>query len=201
MKKNKVYAVGDQISGNFFFYLCFSVILIFGLVTIGCEGPEGATGPQGPQGEEGLQGEQGPQGPEGTANVIYSEWIVLSDLEASSDTTVLARTYRKYDIPASELTQQIIEEGTILVYFRLSDAVFQLPMTFGGTNPIYVTYSPFQPGVLSILSQNLDNTSTGLNLAVEIRYIFIPGGVVASKAKMEGLGDYYAVIKYYGIDP
>lgn len=198
MKKNKGYTVGDQISGNVFFYFCFSVILIFGLVTLGCEGPEGATGPQGPQGEQGLQGEQGP---EGTANVIYSEWIVLSDLETASDTTVLGRTYRKYDIPASELTPQIIEDGTILVYFRLDGAVFQLPMTFGGTNPIYVTYSPFQPGVLSILSQNLDNTSIGLNMSVEIRYIFIPGGVVASKAKMEGLGDYDAVIKYYGIDP
>jgi hypothetical protein len=74
-------------------------------------------------------------------------------------------------------------------------------MTFGGSNPIYVTYSPFQPGVLSILSQNLDNTSTSLNLTIEIRYILIPGENEASKEKRPDYNDYYAVMEYYGIDP
>lgn len=177
------------------------------MIASGCEGPEGPTGPQGepgPQGtagSQGPQGEQGPPGEDGNANVIYSEWVALSELEAASDTTVLGRTYRKFDIPAPELTQDIIDRGTILVYFKLSDAVFPLPSTFGGANPIYVTFSPFQPGVLSILSQNLDNTASGLNLGSEIRYILIPGGVTASKTKPLDFKDYYSVMEYYGIDP
>lgn len=182
-------------------YLLIVISSISLLFIMNCEGPEGPTGPAGPQGEQGPEGPEGPQGPEGTANVIYSEWIALSELEAAEDTTVLGRTYRKFDIPASDLTQEIIDMGTILVYFRLNGAVLQLPTTFGGSNPIYITFSPFQPGVLSILSQNLDNTPTGLNLDIEIRYILIPGGVAANKAYLPDFNDYHAVMEYYGIDP
>jgi hypothetical protein len=189
------------------------------LVAMGCEGPTGPQGPQGPQGEQGPQGPEGPQGPQGaqgpqgpegpqgpqgtpgTANVIFSEWVALSELEAASDTTVVGRNYRKYDLPAPDLSQDIIDEGAILVYFRLSGVVLQLPSTFGGANPIYITFSPFQPGVLSILSQNLDNTATGLNLAIEIRYILIPGGVAAGTANTPPSNDYHAVMGYYGIEP
>jgi len=113
----------------------------------------------------------------------------------------LGRNYRKFDIPAPDLSQDIIDRGTILVYFRLNNVVLQLPTTFGGANPIFITYSPFQPRVLSILSQNLDNTASGLNLAIEIRYILIPGGVEAGKANLPDFSDYEAVMRYYGIEP
>ncbi len=170
------------------------------MIAAGCEGPEGPTGPQGAQGPQGEQGPEGPEGPTGTANVIYSEWVTLSDLEASTDTTVLSRTYRKWEIPAPELTQEIINQGTILVYFALEGVVLPLPATFGGTNPIYVTFAPFQSGILSILAQNLDNTASGLNSSIQFRYILIPGGIQA-KAKIPDMNDYYAVMEYYGIEP
>lgn len=169
-----------------------SILLIS---VIGCEGPEGPTGPRG---EQGPQGEQGPEGPPGTANVIYSEWMTLSDLEAPSDTTVLSRTYRKWEIPASELTQEIIDQGTILVYFALDGIVLPLPSTFGGANPIYVTFAPFQPGTLSILAQNLDNTASGLNAGIQFRYILIPGGTT-TKQKQPDFSNYLETMNFYGI--
>lgn len=170
------------------------------IISIGCEGPTGDTGPAGAQGPQGEVGPEGPQGPEGTANVIYSEWITLSDLEAPSDTTVLSRTYRKWEIPASGLTQEIIDQGTILVYFTLEGVVLPLPSTFGGANPIYVTFAPFQPGTLSILAQNLDNTVSGLNSAIQFRYILIPDGTPA-KQKQPDFTNYHETMDFYGIKP
>lgn len=190
MKKNKMRGLAVFV---------FSMAII---TAIGCEGPEGPTGPQGAQGPQGDQGVQGTQGDPGTANVIYSGWIVLSDLEAPTDTSVLGRSYMKYNIPASDLTQEIIDMGTILVYFRLTGTVLQLPTSFGGADPIYITFSPFVVGTLSILSQNLvSNTSTGLNSTIEFRYIFIPGGVAANKENLPDFNNYNAVVEYYGIDP
>lgn len=176
------------------------VVSIAFMMVAGCEGPEGSTGPQGAQGAQGEQGPEGPEGPTGTANVIYSEWMTLSDLEAPSDTTVLGRTYRKWEIPASELTQEIIDQGTILVYFALEGVVLPLPTTFGGANPIYVTFAPFQSGTLSILAQNLDNTASGLNTSIQFRYILIPGGT-ASKQKLPDFSKYHETMEFYGIEP
>ncbi|HSH45068.1 MAG TPA: hypothetical protein VK966_04390 [Longimicrobiales bacterium] len=170
-------------------------IIIAGL---GCEGSQGPAGPEGPQGEQGLEGAEGPPG---TANVVYSDWVAISDLETSVDTVVLDRNYRKYDIPAPELTQEIMDQGAILVYYRLNEVALQLPITFGGPNSIYITYSPFQAGVISILSQRLDNTALGLNQNSEFRYILIPGGVAADQSMLPDLSDYDAVLRHYGIDP
>ena len=181
-------------------YLLIIVSSISLIFIMNCEGPEGPTGPAGTQGPQGEQGTEGPEGPAGTANVINSEWITLSDLEAPSDTTFLSRTYNKWEISAPEITQEIIDQGVILVYFSLNGAILPLPTTFGGGNPIYITFAPFQPGILSILAQNLDNTASNLNLAIQFRYIIIPNGMPA-KANLVDMNDYHAVMEYYGIDP
>ncbi|MDR8390240.1 collagen-like protein [Aliifodinibius sp. S!AR15-10] len=177
-----------------FKYLVIIISSISLFFAIGCEGPEGPTGPRGEQGE------QGPEGPPGAANVIYSEWITLSDLEAPSDTTVLGRTYSKWEIPASELTQEIIDQGTILVYFALEGVVLPLPTTFGGENPIYITFAPFQPGTLSILAQNLDNTAHNLEANVQFRYVLIPAET-AAKQKQLDFSNYHETMEFYGIEP
>jgi hypothetical protein len=175
----------------------FSIALI---ISIGCEGPEGPTGPDGAQGPQGEIGPEGPEGPPGTANVIYSDWITLSDLEAPSDTSFLGRTYNKWEIPAPEITQEIIDQGVILVYFSLTGTILPLPTTFGGSNPIYITFAPFQPGTLSILAQNLDNTTIGLNNDIQFRYIIIPGGTAAKQA-LPDFSNYHETMEFYGIKP
>ena len=59
----------------------------------------------------------------------------------------------------------------------------------------------FQPGILSILSQTLDNTASSLNLDVEIRYVLIPGGVSTDAAPVLAWGDYYAAVEHHSIEP
>lgn len=175
-----------------------AIILMLGLLA--CEGPAGPQGSQGPQGQEGPQGEQGP---EGTANVIYSDWIQLSDLSSPADTTVISRNYTRYQIPAPELTQEIIDNGAILVYYKLLGMTTQLPFTLAGigsSEDLLVTYAPFTPGRITILSQLLDNTPLTLNSNTQFRYILIPGGTPAKKA-LPDFSNYLETVKYFNIDP
>jgi len=179
------------------------LLLILGFGLIGCEGPEGPTGAVGAQGPQGEQGPQGPEGSPGTANVIYSDWLRLGDVSSPADTTLLSRNYTRYHIPASDLTQDIIDNAAVMVYYKLLGLISPLPFTLagiGGDEDKLITYAPFEPGRLTILSQELDNTAFPLNLNTQFRYILIPGGTPA-KAKMPDLSNYYDVMDYFGIDP
>ncbi len=171
-------------------YLLTFGIVVLSLGLLACEGPAGSEGPQGPQGEQGLQGEQGPQGEEGTANVIYSEWMRLGDVSTGADTTILSRNFARYHIPAPDLTQEIIDQGTMLVYYQLLDLITPLPWTFSdlssGGGTYTVTFGPLKPEFITILSQNSDNTAFTLNLDTQFRYILIPGGVAAT-SKVKGI--------------
>lgn len=88
----------------------------------------------------------------------------------------------------------------ILVYFSLDGTILPLPSTFGGANPVYITFATFQAGSLSILAQAFDNTAYDLRTDIQFRYIIIPGGTPA-KANLPDFNDYNAVVKFYGIDP
>lgn len=178
-------------------------MLVLGLGLLGCEGPEGPTGPAGTQGPQGEQGPQGPEGSPGTANVIYSDWFAIGDVSTPADTTLISRNYTRYHIQAPELTQEIIDNGAVLVYYKLLGQITPLPFTIAGLGSDedkLITYAPFEPGRLTILSQELDNTAWSINLDTQFRYVFIPGGIPA-KAKMPDLNNYYDVMDYFGIDP
>lgn len=168
----------------------------------GPAGPEGPEGPQGPIGETGPQGPEGSQGPPGSANVIYSDWMRLGDVAEEYVTTLLSRNYAAYDLPAPELTQELIDQGIVLVYFRLLGAVSPLPITLGGfsdAEPYTITFNASQPGKIIILSQYLDNTVNTLANSSEFRYVLIPGGVAANASYEELVKDYGRLVKQFSI--
>ncbi len=73
------------------------------------EGPAGATGPAGPT---------GPPGPAGSANVIFSVWGTSPN--SIRDTTIDQTLYNITHISATSLSQAILDNGVIQVYFRIS---------------------------------------------------------------------------------
>lgn len=177
-----------------------SVCMIF-IIGLQCEGPTGETGPQGEVGPQGETGPAGPEGPPGTANVIYSEWMVLGDVATAADTSILGGNFSRYHISAPGLTQEIIDQGTILLYYRLLDHITPLPFTIAtGGVVITIAFVTPEPGRITILSQTHANNPFDLNLDTEFRYILIPGEMPA-KANAPDPKDYHAVVKYYGIDP
>ena len=109
------------------------------------------TGPAGPQGA---------QGNPGTDNIIYSAWSSLT-FTGSGPYSAL------WDVSA--ITQDVLDKGTVLVYFKSGTYVIPLPATFAST---YI-YLVFDPGHIRIGS----NVDLGI---YQFRYIIIPGGVAST---------------------
>lgn len=184
--------------------LSLSILLAFGFGLAGCEGPQGPQGEQGPRGEQGLQGEQGP---EGTANVIYSNWTAFADSNWSDAHNEFGQTRREYPIDVPEINEEILSMGTVKVYVRipsvLGETVFPLPWIYGLTKGIAQVLSfELDPGMIVINFHDLvdDSEDPGtFGSVVEYRYVIIPGGIPAGKAKSLDLNNYQEVKEYFRI--
>jgi hypothetical protein len=193
------------------YFMIFIGLLFAGVMLAGtaCEGPEGPEGDPGPQGEQGEPGPQGPQGEEGTANVIYSDWITFSSEEWSEPHSFFGQTRRDYEVDVDEMSEEIIYEGTVMVYVRFSpipDKIMPLPLIGPITTGSEDQSLGFElsPGSLNMFIHNLisrDEDPGVITDGNEFRYIIIPGGTQAAKSHPLDYDDYDAVVRYYGIDP
>jgi hypothetical protein len=168
-----------------------SVTLVIAIASCDKEGPAGPAGATGPAGPAGPAGSQGPAGAAGTANVIYSDWIdtVTYFLAGAPDTIVGILT-----VPL--LTADILNQGEVKVYANLNttaDPVI-VPLPWHGglflgdggfAEPLFAT------GEIDIITnRNFDG--------LPLRYILIPGGTHARKAKINW-DDYNEVKAYLGL--
>ncbi|MHA7056843.1 hypothetical protein ACWGOQ_0006460 [Aquimarina sp. M1] len=150
-------------------------VVVLSTFIFSCEGEDGAVGPQGEQGE------QGPQGDPGTANVIYSDWFAN---EFSND---IIPTSSSFTIPAPELTNNIINEGVILVYGRrveadLSNRTYQLPIVFGASRQQSYYYSVLNDSeeirITVVANEQGESVGNG-TFFNQYKYVIIPGGQAA----------------------
>jgi hypothetical protein len=153
----------------------------------GAVGPKGATGPTGPQGPAGTTGTVGATGTTGTANVIYSDWTTPPSYKKD---TVFG-TYHLYaDIPASKITQAILDNGTVLVFGKLDGYVSTVwPTAQVSPLPILIsyqlggiTYTDTWSALVTLGNVRIDfvddqNYYNSVSNAHQFRYIIIPGGV------------------------
>ncbi len=167
----------------------------------GAVGPAGATGPTGPKGPTGTTGTNGTNGAKGatgavgatgatgTANVIYSDWITPPSYKKD---TVFDIYHLYADIPASKITQAVLDNGTVLVFGKLDGYVSTVwPTAQVSPLPIVVSYkfSPTGitytdtwsalviPGNIRIDFVDDQNYYNTISNAHQFRYIIIPGGV------------------------
>lgn len=150
----------------------------------GAIGPQGAQGEQGPagatgaDGQEGAQGETGEQGATGTANVIYSDWI---DSEFAAN---IASSSASFSISAPLMTDDIIDEGVVLVFGRSNPSlingdtnVYPLPIVFGAARQQSYYFRLEQAEQLDIVVvANEEGEDVGTPFFGEYRYVLIPGG-------------------------
>jgi len=156
----------------------------------GDKGDPGTTGPTGTTGTTGATGPTGaigPKGATGTANVIYSDWITPSTY---AKTTVFGTVNFTADIPASKITQAILDNGSVIVYGKLNgynpviwptDQVSALPILINymsGTTPNLDTWSSLcTVGNVRITLTSSINAYSSISNAHSFRYVIIPGGV------------------------
>lgn len=147
--------------------------LCLALMALGCA--KGDSGPTGPKGDT------------GAANVICSAWHSPSTWDAENEFGVALRTYA---MPDTALTQEIIDQGVVLVYMRfvgLNSRIIQLP--FVAVSPAY-SFS-FRAGAGSIKVVYYDAAAPATTPGIipsgnQIRYVLIPGGALAASMQANG---------------
>jgi hypothetical protein len=149
------------------------LLLCVALVTLSCA--KGDTGPT------------GPTGPAGSANVIYSDWYSPATWVAESEYGTAQRTYTMTD---TLLTQEIVDRGVVLVYMRfvgLNPAIVQLPCTFA--DPAYSFSFRASAGTVKVVYYDIaaqTSTPPAIPSYNQVRYVLIPGGVIASAMQTNG---------------
>jgi len=141
-----------------------AVILLFGLITVSCEGPEG------PKGANGTNGIDGTNGTDGNANVMVYGF--------PGDTISTTNTYISNTLP---ITSGMTDSSMILPYFSASSLWYQAGQV--GPNASYLTRYFIYPNTTScdvtIRIHNVDGTSyTGAdNIWDSVRIFVIPANV------------------------
>jgi hypothetical protein len=144
--------------------ITISSIVLFGLVTISS-----------------CSADDGKDGATGTANVIYSDWV---NAPAATPETIDGTNGMSTSLNAPKLTEEILNNGTILVYMDFGGGIYQLPYTStagGSANTITVISTL---GKIKIFRFNHSGNGTvGIPVVLKWRYILIPGGVSATDVK------------------
>lgn len=193
----------------------------------GAQGEQGPKGETGPQGEQGIQGETGPEGPrgpqgepgangrdgtngedgeDGNANVIASDWF-----GPSGQTTIVNgyTTYAEFTRSIPELSSDVYNSGTLLVYARFENFVPQiwpsgssaaLPLTIsGGTTDHIFTYY-FSITTLRIRYRREGPASTPIIASdSRFRYILIPSNHTAKSNVNFAKMSYEEIVDYFGL--
>ena len=149
----------------------------------------------GEDGIDGAQGEQGVPGEDGNANVTS----VLFD---SIDITI---GENNFDIP--EITQDIYENGLVMIYAQNPDDTIWLPLPIiDGSGNIQLKFNTMSLGAVQVISI--------LNATINIRFVIIEGTPVSGRSSQqshqdlksyyEGRGvdfsDYTSVAAYFNLD-
>ena len=147
---------------------------------------DGAVGPQGPAGQNGADGQDGTNGidgQDGNANVLASDWFKPSSYTLSTGFGGI--NLLDHDEAATEITQDIIDTGVVLVYGKLQYNTIIWPLNQVALMPITLTYnvSPadidtwtaiLSVGNIKIRFINNNNRYTELPSVHQFRYVVIP---------------------------
>ena len=181
------------------------LLLGFALVLQGCgKGDTGPTGPTGAAGATGITGGTGPTGvtgPTGTANVIYSAWVNPGSAGwvFATENTVNVRTFTQ---SSASVTQAILDNGVVVGYAKTgafnSGEVSTLPTYITGLTPggpagqssLFMTERAAVGGVKFLYYDQANQSATAAQLigfgGISVRFILIPGTVVASSVQLAG---------------
>ncbi len=137
--------------------------------------------------KKGDTGPAGAAGPKGSANVIYSTWKTTNPWVASTTSIGTGKNTYYFDITAPELTQPVIDSGTVLMYAKFvadpdgTGIIKALPSTYynlGGASTQYNFQYGLLVGKVRLICDVIPaGTPSATNQA---RYIIIPGGAPAT---------------------
>tara|TARA_R100000935_G_scaffold36196_1_gene57049 strand:- start:169681 stop:170364 length:684 start_codon:yes stop_codon:yes gene_type:complete len=150
----------------------------------GMDGTDGQDGANGQNGSDGSDGQDGQDGEDGNANVFSGTWVEYDDTVWTAVSNEFGVEYRNYPIVVPEITQDVVDNGVVLVYTRFvitATQVYALPFTdnITGADPEGQTLTyRFEVNDLTIKMRNVSGsgdpgTFGGPGIA-EYRYVIIP---------------------------
>ena len=164
-----------------------SLIVVAALLIISCK--KGDTGPAGPTGPT------GPAGAKGSDNVVYSSWFTPATYTKDTVFGIYGFNYNK---ATTDITQQIVDSGTVLTFGKLDGynpviwptaQVSLLPISITylvGSAPNIDTWSALvTAGNLKIRLVSSLNQYGSISNAHQFRYIIIPGGTKSTVASVK----------------
>lgn len=149
-------------------YLLLALLVAFSFSCTPEDGADGATGPAGINGIDGIDGE------DGNANVIIKTAETISWTEGS----YLGKTSNYFEISDTDIDQNIIDNGLVIVYFQLFSEGTWHPMTFnfpfsgGDEQVITFTHSLNKLTIYSLDSD--DSLNAGIS---KIKYFIIDSSI------------------------
>lgn len=148
-------------------------LLCVAVLTLGCA--KGDTGPT------------GPRGPAGTANVIYSDWYSPPTWNLETEFGVTQRTFA---MGTTLLTQEIVDQGVVMVYMRfvgIAPEIVQLPFLVPDVGyQFYFRARADSVKVIYYVAASPTSTPIIIPSENQVRYVLIPGGVMAAAMQTDG---------------
>ena len=138
----------------------------------GMDGMDGAQGIAGQNGADGQNGQDGADGADGNANVTG---VTVDPFPSWTEGIYLGQEANFVEIDESLLTEEVVDDALVLVYFQLFGNNVWYPMTYAfpfdnGTDEVITyTYSPEQITIYALSSSGPVNA--GIN---KVRYFIIP---------------------------
>lgn len=170
-----------------------TLVLLLGILLVGCSAEDGMDGATGPQGEQGPPGPQGEQGEASNVNVIASPWIP----EEFSNNSV---SYTSFTVTDEAFTSEIINSGTVLVYGRDGVNVVPIPVVF--SNKTFYAVFPEILGQITFIARTVDGTPTFFSVFTDFRYVIIPSSNTVGKEGQTmdfNKMTYYEVMNHFGL--
>lgn len=118
------------------------------------------------------------RGATGTANVIYSGWMTgVRTKDSVIDNSLMKVTH----IYAPRLSQDILERGTVLIYFNYGSTPFPLPFVSNAAGYVSTISYLLKLREIVITRFRHDNNAVAAPLGSNLRYryVIIPGGTIA----------------------
>ncbi|MCX7547822.1 hypothetical protein OS188_07645 [Xanthomarina sp. F1114] len=189
----------------------YLVLALFVAFSFACSPEDGEPGPQGPAGIDGVDGADGTDGTDGTdgnANVIYSSWFGPDGQTFISNGYI---SYAEFEVNVPELTNDIINNGVVLVYAKLSNYVpevwpeghiAQLPITIGGgTTDHFYTYYVEESNINIRYRRDGPQPEWIFSSTNRFRYVLIPGNTGARVQQIDySKMTYEEVINHFNLE-
>ncbi|WP_299683727.1 hypothetical protein [uncultured Dokdonia sp.] len=153
------------------FYYSFVILAIFCTSCEAEDGMDGVNGEQGIPGQDGADGQNGQDGEDGNANVTG---VTVDPFPSWTEGIYLGQEANFVEIDEPLLTQEVVDDALVLVYFQLFGDNIWYPMTYAfpfdnGTDEI-ITYT-YEEDMITIYALSSNGpVNAGIS---KVRYFII----------------------------